>query len=98
MNPRPPVDCLSYILMVCAQAWPGQRVPWKLVSPLIKREHKQAREWGGVRLIKSLKDHSLMFIFPNNVPLSPEQGGGPAGRRQGKSLNLHRLPHSACCK
>lgn len=84
--------------MVCLQAWPGQRVPWKLVSPLIKREHKQAREWGGVRLIKSLKDHSLMFIFPNNVPLSPEQGGGPAGRRQGKSLNLHRLLHSACCK
>lgn len=65
-------------------AYPGQKAPWKPVSPLINKKHKHAREWGGVRLIKFLKDLSLLFIFPNNVPLSPEQGGGPVGRRQGK--------------
>lgn len=43
---------------------------------------------GKGKFIKSPKDQGLLVYFPENVPLYPEQGGGRAGRRQGKSFNL----------
>lgn len=44
--------------------------------------------WGRIKFIKSPKHQGLLVYFPKNVPLYPEQGGGPVGRRQGKSFNL----------
>lgn len=77
-----------------AQTWPELELPWKLVSPLINSENdqgcQQGRVWSGgrVKFRKSPQQQGLLVYFPENVPLYPEQGGGPAGRRQGKSFNL----------